>query len=155
MFNICFELVKFVFQILIISHNQFFGLKKKRLHFYLFAFTDGSAIDEKETRMTRRSTKRAAEQEEDRKSIKSCKLAIQTLLGDIKQHRDSWPFMEPVTKDEVPDYYEYITHPMDFGTIKSKFDSDTYVTVQQFAEDCMQIFKNCEIYNRENSVVYK
>lgn len=105
--------------------------------------------------MTRRSSKRAAELEEDRKSIKSCKIAIQALLADVAQHRDSWPFMDPVTKEEVPDYHEYISHPMDFGTVKAKFDSDSYETVQQFVQDCTQIFKNCEIYNRENSSVYK
>ena len=34
--------------------------------------------------------------------------------------RSAWPFTEPVDAEEVPDYYEVITKPMDLGTIQRR-----------------------------------
>jgi hypothetical protein len=35
-------------------------------------------------------------------------------------------FLEPVDTDEYPEYLEKIAHPMDFGTIKIKLDTNVY-----------------------------
>ena len=43
---------------------------------------------------------------------------FQTLVRALIRHKDCWPFDEPITKEEVPDYHDIITHPMDFGTIQ-------------------------------------
>ena len=43
---------------------------------------------------------------------------FQTLVGALIRHKDCWPFDEAITEDEVPDYHQIITHPMDFGTIQ-------------------------------------
>lgn len=78
-----------------------------------------------------------------------------SLLADIKRHKDSWPFMTPVLKDEVPDYYDYISQPMDFGTIKSKLEGGKYDAVKDFFTDCLLIFDNFQTYNTDHSDVYK
>ena len=123
-------------------------------------FTDSSASEEIEPfpRSTRRAVKRAslAEQQEERKlTVKGCKAQILELLNDIKKNRDSWPFLSPVTKEEVPDYYDYISQPMDFGTIRKKFENNEYNMVEEFFRDCLLVFDNCHTYNTENSAVYK
>ena len=43
---------------------------------------------------------------------------FQTLLRALLRHRDSWPFDEAITDEEVPDYHLIITNPMDLGTIQ-------------------------------------
>lgn len=80
---------------------------------------------------------------------------LQELLLDIRHHRDSWPFLSPVTKDEVPDYHDIISNPMDFGTIKYKLGKEMYENLQQFFDDCHLVFENCQAYNQEHSSVYK
>jgi len=30
----------------------------------------------------------------------------------LKRHKQSWPFLNPVSKQEVPNYYEIITEPV-------------------------------------------
>ena len=35
--------------------------------------------------------------------------------GDPQLHSNAWPFLKPVKKDEVPDYYDHVLNPM--GTI--------------------------------------
>lgn len=34
----------------------------------------------------------------------------------MKKHKSSWPFLEPVNKDDVPDYYDIITDPIGIYT---------------------------------------
>ncbi|XP_033347823.1 bromodomain adjacent to zinc finger domain protein 1A isoform X5 [Bombus vosnesenskii] len=118
---------------------------------------DSSTSEDTEPRQTRRAAKRAAEieQEEDKGTIKGCMGRLQELLSDIRHHRDSWPFLSPVTKDEVPDYHDIISNPMDFGTIKYKLNNNEYETLEHFFSDCHLVFENCQAYNEEHSSVYK
>lgn len=37
----------------------------------------------------------------------------------MKRHKQSWPFVDPVNKDDVPDYYDVITDPIGKITIDS------------------------------------
>lgn len=37
---------------------------------------------------------------------------MEKLLSDLKNHSSAWPFQTPVNAQEVPDYYDVITHPM-------------------------------------------
>lgn len=38
----------------------------------------------------------------------------------MKRHKQSWPFIDPVNKDDVPDYYDVITDPVDIKLIEKK-----------------------------------
>lgn len=107
------------------------------------------------SRSTRRSLKRAVEEELKDTDIGSLRPALFELLNDLKKHRDSWAFMTPVTLDEVPDYYDYISQPMDFGTIRENLEEGKYREMQEFFSDCLLVFDNCQIYNAENTNVYK
>ncbi|XP_011303501.1 bromodomain adjacent to zinc finger domain protein 1A isoform X2 [Fopius arisanus] len=108
---------------------------------------DGSTSEEVEQRQTRRATKRAAAVQDK---------TLHDLLNDVMHHRDSWPFLSPVRTDEVPDYYEFIKRPMDFGTIKGKLEAGIYENDSHlFFTDCLLIFDNCHTYNADHSAVYK
>lgn len=37
---------------------------------------------------------------------------LQVLLSEIQNHPSAWPFVQPVNREEVPDYYEVIKEPM-------------------------------------------
>lgn len=37
---------------------------------------------------------------------------LQVLLGELQNHPSAWPFTQPVSREEVPDYYEVIKEPM-------------------------------------------
>ncbi|KAL6434938.1 hypothetical protein ACFW04_005240 [Cataglyphis niger] len=138
------------------ARSRIHGFAKSLLTTESTDWDDSSASDDTEPRQTRRATKRAAEieHEEDKNSIKGCMAKLQELLTDIRHHRDSWPFLSPVTKDEVPDYHDIISNPMDFGTIKYKLGNGDYETLDKFFSDCQLIFENCTLYNKEHSSVY-
>lgn len=40
-----------------------------------------------------------------------------SVLNAVRQHQASWPFLQPVSASEVPDYYEHIKYPMDLRTM--------------------------------------
>eukprot|EP00050_Salpingoeca_kvevrii_P002022 m.185335 g.185335 ORF g.185335 m.185335 type:complete len:519 (-) comp10517_c0_seq2:881-2437(-) len=70
---------------------------------------------------------------------------------ELNRHPDAWPFLQPVSLKEVPDYLEHVTTPMDLQTVRDKLDTAQYDDVGQFSEDVRLIFRNCEKYNDAES----
>lgn len=58
-----------------------------------------------------------------------------------------------MTRDEAEDYYDVITHPMDFQTMQNKCSCGSYHSVQEFLTDMKQVFTNAELYNCRGSHV--
>ncbi|XP_019767062.2 bromodomain adjacent to zinc finger domain protein 1A isoform X2 [Dendroctonus ponderosae] len=81
--------------------------------------------------------------------------ALQELLADVMKHESAWPFLRPVQQKEVPDYYEIITEPMDFATLKNKLNMGKYSTDSQLMRDVVLIFENCNTYNSRTDEVYQ
>ncbi|KAF2091239.1 Bromodomain-containing protein [Saccharata proteae CBS 121410] len=73
------------------------------------------------------------------------------LLNEMSNNNNAWPFLQPVNKDEVADYYEVIKEPMDLSTMESKHEKDLYPTPDDFVRDAMLIFNNCRKYNNETT----
>ena len=44
-------------------------------------------------------------------------------------------FLQPVTPEEAPDYEEYVSSPMDYGTIKARLEAGQYASPEDFAAD--------------------
>ncbi|KAJ9137697.1 Histone acetyltransferase GCN5-like protein [Pleurostoma richardsiae] len=73
------------------------------------------------------------------------------LLNDMQNHRSSWPFLAPVSKDDFPNYYRIIREPMDLGTMETKLEADQYASPEDFMKDARLMFDNCRKYNRRKS----
>ncbi|EEY65872.1 chromodomain-helicase-DNA-binding protein, putative [Phytophthora infestans T30-4] len=71
--------------------------------------------------------------------------------GDIFEH--------PVDVEEVPDYLNFITNPMDLGTISTRLGRESYYigpsAVSLFASDVRLVFQNCKTYNAEGSDIWR
>ncbi|XP_076268228.1 ATP-dependent chromatin assembly factor large subunit isoform X2 [Rhynchophorus ferrugineus] len=99
--------------------------------------------------------RRSMRREDGREDLPLHNAALQELLSDVMKHEDAWPFIRPVQQKEVPDYYEIITTPMDFGTIKYKLNVGEYSTDSQLLKDVILVFENCNTYNSSDAEVYK
>ena len=44
------------------------------------------------------------------------------ILEEMERNRDSWPFLEPVGRNEFPEYFKVIKKPMDFQTMRHKLE---------------------------------
>lgn len=76
-------------------------------------------------------------------------------LDQLVTHRCAWPFMTPVDKEEVPDYYDVIKNPMDFQTIREYINKDLFKNKADFIKAVRQIFINAKVYNLKNTIYYK
>ncbi|XP_048781551.1 bromodomain and PHD finger-containing protein 3 isoform X1 [Lagopus muta] len=75
---------------------------------------------------------------------------------DLLQEKDAAQiFAEPVNLDEVPDYLEFISNPMDFSTMRRKLESHLYRTLDEFEEDFNLIVTNCMRYNAKDTIFHR
>ncbi|GLA52317.1 hypothetical protein AnigIFM63604_009166 [Aspergillus niger] len=80
---------------------------------------------------------------------------LRRFLSKIQAHKQAWPFLSPVNKDEVPDYHNFIESPMDLSTMKERLENDTYATPKELIDDLKLIFRNCRQYNDTTTVYAK
>lgn len=80
---------------------------------------------------------------------------MQRLVDEMLVDGNAWPFIKPVSKDDVPDYYNVITRPMDLSTIEAKVDAGLYADLHDFCADVRLMFSNCRQYNDTSSVYVK
>lgn len=80
---------------------------------------------------------------------------LRRFLSQIQFHKQAWPFLNPVNRDEVADYYNVITSPMDLSTIEDKLEHDFYAAPKDMVNDLKLIFSNCRQYNDASTVYTK
>lgn len=66
---------------------------------------------------------------------------------NLRTMPESYPFLKPVNKKQVKDYYTVIKRPMDFETISKKVTAHKYHSRAEFLADIELIANNCEQYN--------
>ncbi|KAJ4418984.1 hypothetical protein N0V82_005209 [Gnomoniopsis sp. IMI 355080] len=88
-------------------------------------------------------------------------LFCQDLLARMLSGPGFWtrlvgPFRDPVdpVRDNVPDYFEKVTKPMDLTTMKGKMDRNEYASHEEFFADMTQIFTNCKTYWKPTDTVF-
>ena len=81
---------------------------------------------------------------------------MRALVNLVQNHIDVWPFLEAVSAEEVPDYYDVVKDPICMDVIKERVDSgEYYVTLEMFAADFRLMFNNCRLYNAPDTVFFK
>ncbi|KAI0351962.1 hypothetical protein OH77DRAFT_1428987 [Trametes cingulata] len=77
--------------------------------------------------------------------------SLEGLLIDLRtvtmDNRDAEAFLKPVSKTEVPDYYDIISNPMDLQTMLKKVKQRQYKSKKEFKDDLDLIWSNCFTYN--------
>ncbi|KAI8971000.1 hypothetical protein BD414DRAFT_501326 [Trametes punicea] len=77
--------------------------------------------------------------------------SLEGLLLDLRtvtmDNRDAEAFLKPVSKTEVPDYYDIISNPMDLQTMLKKVKQRQYKSKKEFKDDLDLIWSNCFTYN--------
>ncbi|KAI8816100.1 uncharacterized protein EV422DRAFT_547313 [Fimicolochytrium jonesii] len=80
-------------------------------------------------------------------------------LGNIlNSHRGrvvSELFEDLVSRRDYPEYYEVITRPIALATIQQKLESNSYSSIDQFADDLNLMVENAKSFNIKGSKVYK
>ncbi|KIL65927.1 hypothetical protein M378DRAFT_10508 [Amanita muscaria Koide BX008] len=79
-------------------------------------------------------------------------LFMERVLKELQNHPQAWPFLNPVSAEDVADYYEVIKSPMDLKTMEHKLDTERYPSLDDFVKDAHLVFENCRVYNQEGSI---
>ena len=76
------------------------------------------------------------------------------MLEILNRSKDSVEIRKPVSILDVPDYLEFVDHPMDLQTVWRKLQDGHYATPKDFAKDVRLIFQNAKNYykNKESKV---
>nr|DBA33906.1 TPA: hypothetical protein GDO54_001526 [Pyxicephalus adspersus] len=75
---------------------------------------------------------------------------------DLLQEKDPANiFKEPVNLKEVPDYMDFVLHPMDFSTMRHKLECHQYPSFPAFEDDFKLMISNCLLYNSRETVFYQ
>lgn len=61
--------------------------------------------------------------------------SLKTILTSCRNHQNSWPFLNPVDRKAVPDYYDHIKFPMDLKTMTERLKANYYVNKRLFIAD--------------------
>lgn len=112
---------------------------------------------------------------EERDSIESQQVVLRDVLRSIKEHPSAWPFLKPVDRNEVADYYDIIRDPIgipplprddascslvgnakriaDLETMEKRLDSGQYyITREIFLADLRRMCANCRYVMRTRPV---
>jgi len=79
------------------------------------------------------------------------------ILLSLMKHKFGHVFNESVdpVRLNIPDYFEVIRNPMDFGTIKLRIEGGKfYKAVEEFIGDVMLVFSNAKLYNGSGSDIW-
>ncbi|GAV88136.1 Bromodomain domain-containing protein [Cephalotus follicularis] len=72
------------------------------------------------------------------------------------QKKDTYGvFSEPVDPEELPDYFDIVELPMDFGTVRKKLDGGAYANLEQFEKDILLICSNAMQYNAPDTIYFR
>ena len=79
------------------------------------------------------------------------------ILNACTKQKGAFYFMEPVdpAKFNIMDYFDIVTVPMDFGTIKKRLVHNFYKDASQFVGDMKLVWDNCYKYNGVQHIVSK
>ncbi|KAK1279256.1 Transcription factor GTE12 [Acorus gramineus] len=78
------------------------------------------------------------------------------LILDKLQKKDIYGvYAEPVDPEELPDYYDVIEHPMDFGTVRRNLNRSAYSNLEQLESDVFLICTNAMQYNAPHTIYFK
>ena len=68
----------------------------------------------------------------------------------LMNHKWASPFLQPVDPValHIPDYFDIIKNPMDFGTIKKKMQEGLIQTEEEYLSLVRLVFDNAVLYNK-------
>ncbi|KAF8159256.1 hypothetical protein B0H34DRAFT_702732 [Crassisporium funariophilum] len=69
---------------------------------------------------------------------------------DRKDH-----FKNPVSRNDVPDYFDIVKHPMCWSIIDGKLDQHEYWDISAFRHDVELVARNALLYNKAGTVFHK
>lgn len=76
---------------------------------------------------------------------------LDNVVGKVKTMSEAWPFMKPVNRKLVKDYYNVIKQPIDLETIASRVSSKLFLyNIYRYIYKFMSLLKHYYLHLNEN-----
>jgi len=85
--------------------------------------------------------------EGDKPDLDTLYNTLKVILQACRTYQYAWPFLHPVDRKVVPDYYDHVKFPMDMKTMGERLKSNYYVNKRLFIADMKRMITNCKAYN--------
>uniref|UniRef100_A0A1I8FP33 Bromo domain-containing protein n=1 Tax=Macrostomum lignano TaxID=282301 RepID=A0A1I8FP33_9PLAT len=122
----------------------------------------GPAVNAKRRRARRSRSSTSAAQQAAVSSSSSLPRRLQDLFHTVRDYRDpvsggilSSVFARLPTRQELPQYYEFIKKPIDLTSIQSKLGSGKYTQAADMLADFELMFDNACLFNETGSQIYQ
>ncbi|XP_034027873.1 bromodomain and PHD finger-containing protein 3 isoform X2 [Thalassophryne amazonica] len=80
---------------------------------------------------------------------------LRCTLDQLQEKDMAQIFAQSVNITEVPDYLEFVRHPMDFSTMRKKLENYDYHSVADLEADFNLMMSNCLLYNNKDTVFHQ
>lgn len=86
---------------------------------------------------------------------------IREIFQTVKDYHDingrllSEPFIKLPSKQDMPEYYEFIRKPIELQTIQYRINNDRYHTVEDLMSELVLMFNNACTFNEPDSQIYR
>ncbi|KAL5103241.1 ATPase family AAA domain-containing protein 2B [Taenia crassiceps] len=107
--------------------------------------TTTEILENRQHAMTPAEVEKAREKRD--RLLRHLRVELRRVVAQLTRDRRFAVFMQPVNRDEAPDYYDVIRQPMSLGIVRAKIDEHQYTSVKEFAKDLELIYKNALEYN--------
>eukprot|EP01103_Thecamoeba_quadrilineata_P013843 TRINITY_DN3962_c0_g1_i2.p1 TRINITY_DN3962_c0_g1~~TRINITY_DN3962_c0_g1_i2.p1 ORF type:complete len:394 (-),score=83.75 TRINITY_DN3962_c0_g1_i2:38-1129(-) len=123
-----------------------------------FKSTDKNAEDIHQKPSTK-STRPQRKKRSPSKNVPPLSPALQKcakILNRLMKHSYASEFNQPVNplKENIFDYFQFVSTPMDLGTVKYNLEQRIYGSVEMFVKDVELVFDNALNYNPPNNTIH-
>lgn len=87
--------------------------------------------------------------------INPLEVAFTRILDQLEAKDNGEIFAEPVDTNEVPDYMDVVSHPMDLSTMRHKVQTGEYFSLESLESDFDLMIRNCLAYNNKDTIFYR
>ncbi|WKX92989.1 hypothetical protein Q1695_010759 [Nippostrongylus brasiliensis] len=77
------------------------------------------------------------------------------ILECVVDHRMSWPFRQPVSLEEFPNYLDVIESPIDLSIVQQRLENLEYQRLKDFTKDMTLLFENARNFFPRDSNVHQ
>ena len=92
-------------------------------------------------------TERAHVERKEEATLRELRIFLREILAKMARNKLFYYFTRPVNLQEVTDYLDIISKPMDLETMMTKIDQHCYESAKDFLTDIEQICSNALEYN--------
>jgi hypothetical protein len=91
------------------------------------------------------------ETERQKNYLREQRVFFRAAIAELLKEKKFFSLWRPVEPEQVPDYYDIVSSPMDLETMRCKVDDGLYPTYKSFIYDIEQIIYNAKTYNPLNA----